>query len=74
MAAVSNGADAVYFGVVAPFNARLQADKIQLIELPEIMAWLHARGVKGFLTVSPGSRCLAVPNGFSKDWNQSFQD
>ena len=51
MAAVSNGADAVYFGVEA-FNARLRADNFQLVELPEIMAWLHARGVKGFLTVN----------------------
>ena len=51
MAAVSNGADAVYFGVEA-FNARLRADNFQLAELPEIMAWLHARGVKGFLTVN----------------------
>ena len=51
MAAVSNGADAVYFGVEA-FNARLRADNFQLIELPEIMAWLHTRGVKGFLTVN----------------------
>ena len=51
IAAVSNGADAVYFGVEA-FNARLRADNFQLVELPEIMAWLHARGVKGFLTVN----------------------
>ena len=50
-AAVSNGADAVYFGVEA-FNARLRAENFQLVELPEIMAWLHARGVKGFLTVN----------------------
>ena len=50
-AAVSNGADAVYFGVEA-FNARLRADNFQLVELPEIMTWLHARGVKGFLTVN----------------------
>ena len=39
MAAVSNGADAVYFGVEA-FNARLRADNFQLVELPEIMAGL----------------------------------
>jgi putative protease len=50
-AAVSNGADAVYFGVEA-FNARLRAENFQLVELPEIMAWLHVRGVKGFLTVN----------------------
>ena len=48
-AAVAQGADAVYFGVEA-FNARLRAENFRLQELPEIMSWLHARGVKGFLT------------------------
>ena len=48
-AAVAQGADAVYFGVEA-FNARLRAENFQVDELPDIMAWLHARGVKGFLT------------------------
>ena len=48
-AAVAQGADAVYFGVEA-FNARLRAENFQLEELGSIMAWLHARGVKGFLT------------------------
>jgi len=50
-AAVSNGADAVYFGVEA-FNARLRAENFRLTELQDIMDWLHARGVKGFLTVN----------------------
>ena len=48
-AAVAQGADAVYFGVEA-FNARLRAENFQLDDLAEIMAWLHARGVRGFLT------------------------
>lgn len=48
-AAVAQGADAVYFGVEA-FNARLRAENFQIEELGEIMAWLHARGVRGFLT------------------------
>ncbi len=48
-AAVAQGADAVYFGVEA-FNARLRAENFQLEELGTIMNWLHARGVKGFLT------------------------
>ncbi|MEB3159048.1 MAG: DUF3656 domain-containing protein [Synechococcus sp.] len=48
-AAVAQGADAVYFGVEV-FNARLRAENFHLEELPEIMAWLHARGVRGFLT------------------------
>ena len=48
-AAVASGADAVYFGVEA-FNARLRAENFQLQDLGEIMDWLHARGVRGFLT------------------------
>ena len=50
-AAVANGADAVYFGVDR-FNARLRAENFRLDDLPEVMAWLHRRGVKGFLTVN----------------------
>ncbi|AIQ14759.1 U32 family peptidase [Paenibacillus durus] len=48
-AAVANGADAVYFGV-EKFNARARANNFQMDELPEIMAFLHSYGVKGFLT------------------------
>lgn len=48
-AAVANGADAVYFGVEA-FNARLRAENFRQADLPEVMDWLHRRGVKGFLT------------------------
>ena len=50
-AAVANGADAVYFGVEC-FNARLRAENFQIKDLPEVMDWLHRRGVKGFLTVN----------------------
>ena len=50
-AAVANGADAVYFGVDR-FNARLRAENFQRADLPEVMAWLHRRGVRGFLTVN----------------------
>ena len=50
-AAVAGGADAVYFGVEI-FNARLRAENFSIGELPEIMGWLHARGVKGFLTLN----------------------
>jgi len=45
-AAVANGADAVYFGVES-FNARLRAENFRRQDLPEVMAWLHARGVRG---------------------------
>ena len=48
-AAVANGANAVYFGV-EKFNARARAENFQMAELPEIMAYLHTYGVKGFLT------------------------
>nr|WP_206529792.1 U32 family peptidase [Brevibacillus sp. SYP-B805] len=48
-AAVANGADAVYFGV-EKFNARARAQNFHMDELPEIMAYLHMYGVKGFLT------------------------
>ena len=50
-AGVANGADAVYFGVEA-FNARMRAANFRRDELPELMDWLHRRGVKGFLTVN----------------------
>ena len=50
-AAVANGADAVYFGVES-FNARLRAENFRREDLPAVMAWLHARGVKGFLTLN----------------------
>ena len=50
-AAVANGADAVYFGVEW-FNARLRAENFRTEDLPEVMTWLHRRGVKGFLTVN----------------------
>ncbi|OAB42987.1 U32 family peptidase [Paenibacillus glacialis] len=48
-AAVANGADAVFFGV-EKFNARARANNFRMEELPEIMAFLHSYGVKGFLT------------------------
>ncbi len=50
-AAAANGADAVYFGVEA-FNARLRAENFRRQNLPELMEWLHRRGLKGFLTVN----------------------
>lgn len=50
-AAVSNGADAIYFGLDR-FNARLRADNFTLADLPELMLFLHARGVKGYVTMN----------------------
>ena len=48
-AAVENGADAVYFGVDA-FNARMRAKNFTRADLPELMRFLHRRGVRGYLT------------------------
>src|SRR5262245_65843037 len=48
-AAVENGADAVYFGV-QKWNARARATNFALEELPDLFAFLHLRGVKGYVT------------------------
>lgn len=48
-AAVENGADAIYFGL-SRFNARLRANNFTEQDLPELMAFLHERGVLGFVT------------------------
>lgn len=48
-AAVENGADAVFFGV-GRFNARVRARNFTPEDLPELMAYLHRRGARGYLT------------------------
>src|SRR6476620_5700832 len=50
-AAGANGADAVYFGL-SQFNARARAANFTPDELPEVMRFLHARGVRGFVTLN----------------------
>ena len=50
-AAVANGADAVYFGLPG-FNARIRADNFTEDELPDLMAFLHLHGVRGYLTLN----------------------
>src|SRR5208283_4767707 len=47
-AAVENGADAVYFGLER-FNARMRAKNFTQADLPELMTYLHLRGVKGYI-------------------------
>src|ERR1035441_1327073 len=47
-AAIEAGADAVYFGL-KHFTARAKVG-FSLAELPEVMATLHRRGVKGYIT------------------------
>ncbi len=49
-AAVENGADAVYFGLDCGFNARARAANMSIADLPEVMSFLHHRGVRGYIT------------------------
>ena len=48
-AAVENGADAIYFGLDR-FNARMRAQNFTEADLPRLMAFLHRRGVRGYVT------------------------
>ncbi|MGF1569806.1 MAG: DUF3656 domain-containing protein [Nodosilinea sp.] len=50
-AAVENGADAIYFGLDR-FNARMRAENFTEADLPTLMAFLHRRGVKGYVTLN----------------------
>ncbi len=50
-AAVENGADAIYFGL-EKFNARMRAYNFTEADLPDLMAFLHRRGVKGYVTLN----------------------
>jgi putative protease len=50
-AAIENGADAVYFGVQG-HNARARAANFDVESLPEVMAELHRRGLKGYVTLN----------------------
>jgi putative protease len=50
-AAIENGADAVYFGLQR-HNARIRASNFDGDDLPEIMAMLHQRGVRGYVTLN----------------------
>jgi hypothetical protein len=51
-AAIANGADAIYFGLQEGFNARARASNFAIEEVPELMAWLHERGCKGYTVVN----------------------
>lgn len=50
-AAVANGADAVYFGLT-DFNARARATNFAPDELPRVLEFLHARNVRGYVTLN----------------------
>jgi U32 family peptidase len=51
-AAIENGADAVYFGLEAGFNARARAVNFSLEDLQPLMQTLHRRGVMGYVTLN----------------------
>ncbi|WP_165227200.1 DUF3656 domain-containing U32 family peptidase [Aquisphaera insulae] len=51
IAAIENGADAVYFGLQR-HNARIRANNFEGTDLAEIMATLHRRGVRGYVTLN----------------------
>jgi putative protease len=51
-AAIENGADAIYFGLDAGFNARARATNFTLADLPRLMETLHLRGLKGYATLN----------------------
>lgn len=50
-AAVQAGADAVYFGIPG-FNARARATNFEAGALGETFAYLHAHGVRGYVTLN----------------------
>ncbi len=50
-AAINYGADAVYFGLRG-HNARARATNFVIEELPEVMALLRQRGVKGYVALN----------------------
>jgi U32 family peptidase len=47
-AAVANGADAVYFGLPR-YSARQRATNFRLDELPDVIGYLHAHNVRGYV-------------------------
>ena len=51
IAAIENGADAVYFGLRG-HNARARAVNFDPADLPEVMDLLHRRGVRGYVTLN----------------------
>ena len=50
-AAVAGGADAVYFGLTK-YSARQRAANFTREQLPELLAYLHGRNVRGYVTLN----------------------
>lgn len=51
-AALSAGADAVYFGLDEGFNARARASNFRMERLPEVVAMIHRAGARAYLTLN----------------------
>ncbi len=51
-AAITAGADALYFGLQSGLNARARAKNFSAAELPELTAFLHENGARGYLTLN----------------------
>lgn len=49
--AVANGADAIFFGL-PKLNARIRADNFTEEDLPELIRYVHDRGVKAYVTLN----------------------
>ena len=52
LAALSSGADAVYFGLSDGFNARARAENFALENLPETVQMIHEAGARAYLTLN----------------------
>ena len=59
--AVANGADAIYFGL-DQFNARMRADNFTRADLPALVPFLHAHGVRAYVTMN----VLIFPSEFAE--------
>lgn len=52
LAALQNGADAVYFGLQEGFNARARAANFALEALPQLVARIHRAGARAYVTLN----------------------
>ncbi len=52
LAAIENGADAIYFGLDCGFNARYRAQNFTLADLADLTRLLRERGVRGYATMN----------------------
>ena len=66
IAAVENGADAVYLGT-SQFNARIRADNFSLDNFKEVTDYCHSRGVRVYCTMN-----ILVKNAELKDYFETI--